>query len=288
MRLPLVRRAALSFRRWRLVGLVICLGAAGFAVASAQAPWGFREGRVAPRFAPTAMPDGNFTFCRLMYERVRTEAMGMGWVTDYPYAEINLMTRLSELTKTPISRDGRGQPNHWVVRLTDPALFNCPFTMASDVGTIGLTPEERDGLRQYLLKGGFLWVDDFWGTAAWEQWSAEIGRVLPPSEYPIEDVPCSDPVFRTQMTVEAVPQITNIQFWRSVGGSTTSERGEDSKDAHFRVIRDRNGRIMVAMTHNTDVADSWEREGEEIAYFRQFSPSGYAFGINVVLHAMTH
>jgi hypothetical protein len=90
------------------------------------------------------------------------------------------------------------------------------------------------------------------------------------------------------MNVEAVPQITNIQFWRSVGGSTTSERGEDSKDVHFRAIRDRHGRIMVAMTHNTDIADSWEREGEELAFFRQFSPNGYAFGINVVLHAMTH
>ena len=258
------------------------------AAAYAQAPWGFREGRFAPRFAPPSMPDGHFTFCRVMYERVRTEAMGMGWVTDYPYAEINLMTRLSELTRTTVSRDERGQPNHWVVRLTDPALFNCPFIMASDAGTIGLSPEEREQLRRYLVKGGFLWVDDFWGSAAWEHWSSEIARVLPPSEYPISDVPCDDPVLRTQLTVEHVPQITNIQFWRSVGGSTTSERGSDSQDAHFRVIRDSHGRIMVVMTHNTDIADSWEREGEDPAFFRQFSPAGYAFGINVLLHAMTH
>ena len=242
---------------WLAVPLAAMVGAAAYA----QVPWGFREGRFAPRFAPPAMPDGNFTFCRVMYERVRNEPMGMGWVTDYPYAEINLMTRLSELTRTTVSRDERGQPNHWVVRLTDPALFNCPFIMASDAGTIGLTPEEREQLRRYLLKGGFLWVDDFWGSAAWEHWSAEIGRVLPPSEYPISDVPCDDPVLRTQLTVEHVPQITNIQFWRSVGGSTTSERGSDSQDAHFRVIRDSHGRIMVVMTHNTDIADSWEREG---------------------------
>jgi len=234
------------------------------------------------------MPDGGFTFCRLMYARVRYEALGIGWATDYPYAEINLMTRLSELTKTPISRDAQGQPNTWVVRLTDDALFNCPFTLASDVGTMGLTQPERDRLKLYLLKGGFLWVDDFWGTEAWQHWSAEIGSVLPPSEYPIQDVPCDDPVLRTQMIVEHVPQITSIQFWRSVGGSSTSERGADSQDAHFRVIRDRHGRIMVAMTHNTDVADSWEREGEDPAFFRQFSPAGYAFGIDVVLHALTH
>jgi hypothetical protein len=71
-------------RPWRPLRLAICLVAAGCAIAYAQAPWGFREGRVAARFAPPAMPDGNFTFCRIMYERVRTEAMGMGWVTDYP------------------------------------------------------------------------------------------------------------------------------------------------------------------------------------------------------------
>lgn len=234
------------------------------------------------------MPDGNFTFCRIMYERVRMEPMGMGWTTDYPYAEINVMTRLSELTKTPISRDADGQPNHWVVRLTDDALFNCPFTMASDAGTIGFTPSERERLRDYLLKGGFLWVDDFWGTAAWEHWEAEIGRVLPPSEYPILDVPAGDPILKTHFLIKQVPQITNIQFWRSVGGSITSERGPDSEEPHFRVIRDRRGQIIVVMTHNTDIADSWEREGEDIAFFRQFSPGGYAFGVNVLLHAMTH
>jgi hypothetical protein len=101
-------------------------------------------------------------------------------------------------------------------------------------------------------------------------------------------VPCDDPVLRTQLTIDHVPQITNIQFWRSVGGSTTSERGSDSEVAHFRVIRDHKGRIMVVMTHNTDIADSWEREGEDPAFFRQFSPAGYAFGIDVLLHAMSH
>ena len=95
-------------------------------------------------------------------------------------------------------------------------------------------------------------------------------------------------MLRTQFTVEHVPQITNIQFWRAVGGSATSERGADSDEAHFRAIRDSHGRIMVVMTHNTDVADSWEREGEDPDFFYQFSPDGYALGINVLLHAMTH
>jgi hypothetical protein len=266
---------------------------AGFAlacVAAADAQWRgrYREGSFAPRYAPERMPDGDFTVCRLEYTRVVIEDMGVGWQTDYPFSERNLMTRLSELTKTPISRDSRNEPNTWVVRATDPQLFNCPYVVASDAGTIGLKPAEVLGLRDYLLKGGFLWVDDFWGSAAWEQWSTEIGRVLPPAEFPINDVPLNDPLLRTLFPVTAIPQITNIQFWRSFQGRVTSERGSDSEEAHLRAIRDHHGRIMVLMTHNTDVADSWEREGEDPGFFYQFSPNGYALGVDVLLHAMTH
>jgi hypothetical protein len=234
------------------------------------------------------MPDGEFTVCRLQYRRTRYEDMGMGWMTDYPYAERNLMIRLSELTKTPISTNHHRDPNSWVVRATDAQLFNCPYLVASDVGTIGLSAEEAVKLREYLLKGGFFWVDDFWGTAAWQQWSTEIAKVLPPGQYPIRDVPLDDPMLKSLFTVAKVPQITNIQFWRRWGGQTTSERGEDSADAHLRAIRDERGRIMVLMTHNTDVADSWEREGEDPGFFYEFSPNGYALGIDVLLHAMTH
>lgn len=248
----------------------------------------FREGSLPARYAPPHMPDSAFVVCRLAYRSVRVEPMGIGWQTDYPYAEINLTTRLSELTKTRVSRDHEGHPNHFVVRLTDDALFNCPLTVASDVGSLGFRPEEIDRLRTYLLKGGFLWVDDFWGSLAWRQWSTEIAKVLDPATYPILDVPLSDPMLKSMFEVTHVPQITNIQFWRGVDGQSTSERGSDSIDVHLRAIRDTHGRIMVLMTHNTDVADSWEREGEDPAFFYQFSPNGYALGIDVMLHAMTH
>jgi hypothetical protein len=258
------------------------------AAAYAQQGFRFREGSLPPRYAPAAMPDGSFTICRLQYRSVRSEPMGIGWQTDYPYAEINLMTRTSELTKTRISRGLDGRPNTWVVRLTDDQLFNCPLVVASDVGTIGFQPEELARLRTYLLKGGFLWVDDFWGTQAWRQWSTEIARVLPPAEYPIVDVPMDDPMLRSMFEVKHIPQITNIQFWRGVAGSTTSERGSDSADVHLRAIRDTEGRVMVLMSHNTDVADSWEREGEDPGFFYQFSPDGYALGIDVLLYVLTH
>src|SRR5690349_3794056 len=130
---------AVGWRRARIARTCLWLVFAIAGAAYAQGQWRYREGRYPARFAPPAMPDGEFTFCRIMYERARFEPMGMGWTTDYPYAEVNLMTRLSELTKTSISRDRSGQPNHWVVRLTDDALVNCPFTMASDAGTIGLS-----------------------------------------------------------------------------------------------------------------------------------------------------
>ena len=266
---------------------VIAVVGAAAAAAYAQG-YRFREGSLAARYAPPHMPDAGFVVCRIAYRSVRVEPMGIGWQTDYPFAEINLSTRLSELTKTRVSRNHDGQPNHFVVRLTDDALFNCPLTMASDVGSLGFSPEEIDRLRTYLLKGGFLWVDDFWGTLAWRQWSTEIAKVLPPGEYPIEEVPLDDPVLRSMFEVAKVPQITNIQFWRGVGGQTTSERGSDSSEVHLRAIRDGRGRIMVLMTHNTDVADSWEREGEDPGFFYQFSPDGYALGIDVMLYAMTH
>jgi uncharacterized protein DUF4159 len=82
-------------------------------------------------------------------------------------------------------------------------------------------------------------------------------------------------------------QVSSINFWRS-NGRSVSERGADSAQVHYRGIQDKKGRLMVMMTHNTDVADTWEREGESQDYFDLFSPRGYAIGVNVVLYAMTH
>lgn len=268
----------------RIVALAILL----FGIASAVWAQRFRvpEGpAVPPRFPPAELADRAFTVCKMMYTSVRREANGMGWSTDWPYAGINLMTRLSELTKTPISRAPNGDPNHWVVRLTDDALFQCPLVTASDVGTIAISPEEARRLREYLLKGGFLWVDDFWGTPAWTQWSAEIHNVLP--EYPIIDIPADHAILQTMFSVTEIPRVSSINFWLASGGNT-SERGADSVHPDFRAIADDHGRIMVLMTHNTDISDSWEREGENSEYFARFSPAGYALGVNVVLYALTH
>ena len=237
------------------------------------------------RFAPPDLGDGTFVVCKLMYTSLFTEPQGVGWSTDYPYAGHNLMIRLSELTQTPVSRDETGEPNYWVVQMTDEALGRCPFTMAADVGTIAFSQDEIAGLRAYLLKGGLLWVDDFWGTPAWQQWSGQIKRVLP--EYQIVDVPPDHPIRHMLYRIDTVNQITNINFWRRTGGDT-QERGTDSPQVNFRMIANERGKIMVLMTHNSDTADSWERESEDREFFMQFSPDGYALGINVLLYAMTH
>ena len=234
------------------------------------------------------MPDRNFTACHMLYTSVRREANGAGWRTDYPWGERHLMMRLSEITKTRVSLLAAGTPHSWLVRLTDDALFDCSFLMASDVGTIGLSAEEALRLRLYLEKGGFLWVDDFWGDAAWAQWTRELAKAMPPAEYPIEDVPMTDPIFRTMFEVTKIPQVTSIRFWRSSGGRVTSERGIESAVPHLRALRDKHGRIIAVMTHNTDVSDSFEREGEDPQFFYQFSPDGYALGIDIMLYALTH
>ena len=267
------------------LALVLALIAVSGAVSLAQR-FGVVEGAGAGiRVPPKDFNDGRFTVCKWMFRSDRSEFSGIGWSTDYPFGEINLLIRLSQLTKTPVSRDSRGDVNYWVVRLTDDQLFKCPILIGSDVGTAALSDTEVRRLREYLLKGGFLWVDDFWGTPAWDQWSNQIKRVLP--EFPILDVAPADPIRQAQFTVTDVKQVPSIFAWGGPG-SDPRERGSDSPHANFRAIADGHGRIMVAMTHNTDIGDSMEREGDDPQYFAEYSPDGYALATNIVLYALTH
>jgi len=271
--------------RWHIAGVAVtvCLAAASVA---AQQRWG-RLYRAPPRFPVVDSFDGAFNFCRGMYTSSRPEGGGQGWWTDYPDADINFSIRLSELTKTRVSKARGNEPNHLVVRLTDDAMFQCPYLHMEDVGTLRFSDQEVARMRDYLLKGGFLWVDDFWGDEAWNQWVEEIGRVLPEKEYAIRDLPPGHPIWRTMFQIGELPQIPSINFWSRNGGQT-SERHWESAEPHLRGIADRHGRLMVLMTHNTDISDAWEREAEDPRYFYLFSPNGYAVGINVVMYAMTH
>ncbi len=273
--------------RTRALLIVFVLIAAAAGAQDFFRGYGRGYNRVPPRFPKADSYDGAFSFCRGMYTSARREAGGQGWSTDYPDADVNFSIRFSELTKTRVGKQRSGDPNHLVVQLTDEYLFDCPFLLMSDVGTMELNADEVQALRKYLLKGGFLWVDDFWGPWAWAEWEQNIGRVLPPTEYPIKDLPPEHPIFRSMFEIAKLPQIPSIQFWR-VSGGLTSERGAESSEPHIRGITDAHDNLMVLMTHNTDISDAWEREGEDPRYFYSFSPDGYAVAINAVLYGLTH
>lgn len=267
------------------VAVLIAAASAAFA----QRIWvgGGRFYREPPKWAKESDFDGSFLYCRGFYSSRFREAGGQGWSTDYPGADNNFSIRLAELTRIHVKLDQNRQPNFAVLSLTDPLLYKCPILFMEDVGTAEFSDTEVRALRAYFEKGGFLWVDDFWGSFAWDNWVNQIGRVLPPEHFPIVDIPLDHSIMHTLYDVREYLQVSSINFWSGSGGST-SERGQDSAQVHYRGIQDRSGRLMIYMTHNTDVADTWEREGENRQYFDLFSPRGYAIGVNAVLYALTH
>jgi hypothetical protein len=260
------------------------------AAASAQdffRGYGRGYNRVPPRLPKVGSYDGAFSFCRGLYTSGYREQSGSGWNTDYPDADVNFSIRLSELTKVRVGKQPTGDPNHLVVPVTDDFVFQCPWLHLEDAGTAQFTDAEVAQLRLYLMKGGFIWADDSWGNFALSNWEEQIGRVLPLAEYPIRDITPDHPVFTTMFQVPHMPQIPSISHWRRSGGGT-SERPGETDTVVVRGISNRHGHLMVLMTHNTDISDAWEREGEDPQYFYNFSPNGYAVGINVVMYAMTH
>jgi len=206
---------------------------------------------------------------------------GGNWATDYPDSDLNFSFRLHQLTSMEVNPDGV------VLELTDPKLFNYPFIYIVEPGRLVFSAEEVKILRRYLLNGGFLMVDDFWGEDEWYNFYREIKRVFPDRE-PIE-LPLSHPIFHAVFELKEKPQIPSIGV--AIGGRSygiTWER-EDARVPHYKAIYDDKGRIMSIICHNTDLGDGWEREGEDEWYFREFSEKkAYPLGINIVFYAMTH
>jgi hypothetical protein len=276
------------FRR-RLATLAATAAILALAAATgfAQRIWYGGYGYTPPRFPTKHSFQGSFNFCRAMFESDRREKRG--WSTDYPGADLNFSTRLQELTRAPVTMyadaEEGDQPDAVVVRLTDDALFKCPFILMEDAGTAYFSSQDAARLREYLLKGGFAFVSDYWGERAREQFDEQIALALPPSQFPTVDLPLTHPIWHTLFELKTIPQMPSIQSWRRTGGNT--DRGVyDPPSA--RGITDSRGRLMVVMMHNTDIPDGWEREGEDPEYFYRFSPDAYAVGIDIVLYAMTH
>jgi hypothetical protein len=273
----------LAARKASLLGL---LGLLGFVLIASVSAAQFGRGRQAPRFVPPGSYTGSFLFCRISF-RNQPGGDGGGWNVDYPRSDLNLSFRLAELTKTPISHDASGEIRHIIIRLTDPELYRCPFIMMTEPGGAFLDRLEAAALRDYLLKGGFLWADDFWGERAWAVWAGELAKALPSAQHKILELELDHEVFHTLYDVREKLQGPALGFW--VGGrGVTSERGYDSAVPHVRAILDDKQRIMVLMTHNTDFGDAFERETDDREYFIEFAARGYAFAVNALIYAMTH
>jgi hypothetical protein len=268
------------------VALALALVMASAAAAQLRQRGRYGVAQRALRYASPEDFDGSFQFCRIVF-RQAPDGDGGNWSVDFPRADENLSIRFSELTKAPVGFDNEGTPKHLLINLTSPELFRCPFIMMTEVGSIFLDDAEVKGLREYLLKGGFLWADDFWGNWAWEVFQREMRKVLPPQTYPTVDLPIEHPIFHSLMALDKIPQIPSINFWLGSGGRT-SERGSESATPHARAILDDHQRVMVFITHNTDLGDAFEREGDSREYFLQFSVQGYALGVNVLLYALSH
>lgn len=279
--------------RHRPLGLFahLCAGAAlavVFASPAEAQQWGdwMRAGWSGGYHQREMMPSmrEGFFGCWLAFDRIRVQGGKRGWETDYPLAVRNFMWRLGEFTTAPINTYEDGAMADGVVLATDANLFGCPFLFSSDVGGATFSEPEVEALRDYLLKGGFLWVDDFWGTEALARWEAELSRILPGYSRTVLDG--NHPLMSAFYFFDEVPQMPSYQSWRR-DGQTYERRGYGSETPSISAILDDRGRAMVVMTHNTDIGDAMEREGVDPTYFFLFSPKAYALAVNIALYAMT-
>jgi hypothetical protein len=246
-----------------------------------------------------------FSFARIIYRRAsngpEVSSSSGSWITDYPDSDLNLSCRVQQVTSMRVNPDGR------VLRLTDPELFDYPWIYMVEPGGLSLKDEEIPILRKYLLNGGVLMADDFWGQKQWDNFERNIKRALPEREF--TELPMSHPLFHCVFDLKGPKnslQTPNVrQGIRSLNpnnrdyGVTWEYYHDDydnydgsgaaAHDMHVRAIFDDHERIMVIATHNCDNGDSWEREGEDDGFFHEFSEKrGFPLGINIIFYLMTH
>ena len=213
-----------------------------------------------------------FYFTRAVYN---SYGRWQAWAVDYPKADRQFLIVIRNL----IDIDAPDTEN--AVRLDDPKLRRFPFLYALEVGDILLSEAEVKGLREYLLAGGFLVIDDFWGTYQWQVFESEILRVFP--EYPIVDIPLDHPIFNQVYKIEEIIQVPNLGNARR-GGPTWEY------DGYYPAVKgifDDQGRLMVVINWNTDLGDAWEW-AERPEYPLRYSAFAVEMGINFIIYAMSH
>ena len=280
-------------RRRFVIWAVLATMAAAVGVSVAQRRGDRYRGRVPDRRdVPQWQNDPEFdkdvfTFVRIRYTSYRGgyyggwRRGGGGWATDWRASDLNFSFRLQQLTSLKVN------PEPICLELTDPRLFDYPFIYIVEPGALGFSEAEVEALRRYLQNGGFLMVDDFWGEDEWYNFYIEIRRVFPDREP--QELPLEHPIFHCVYDLKKKPQIPSIgHAWDGRYSGRTWER-DDARTPHYKAIFDDDGRMMVIICHNTDLGDGWEREGEDLWYFREFSEKyAYPLGINIVTYAMTH
>jgi hypothetical protein len=225
-----------------------------------------------------------FTFARIEYGSGSGRGLGRGgWRTDWPDADLNFSYRLQQLTSLKVNPEGK------TLSLTDPELPDHPFIYIVEPGSLEFEDDEVTALRRYLLSGGFLMIDDFWGEAEYGNLYEQIKRVFPGSAQEPQELPLDHPIFHCVFDLKEKPQVPAYDRGeQSQYDGITWERN-DARTPHYRAIFDDKGRMMVIICHNTDLGDGWEREGVYEYYFREFSEKkAYPLGINIVFYAMTH
>jgi hypothetical protein len=216
-----------------------------------------------------------FYFTRGIYSGWRGYGRrGGSWATDYPKADIQFLWGLKRLSNI------NAYDNENAVMLTDPDLRRYPFLYMLEVGYMQLTPPEVEGLRDYLAAGGFLFIDDFWGTYEWENFEWEIHKVLPGSQ--IVELSLDHPLFSTFYDIPEILQVPNVGNARR---GITSER--DGYVPHVRAIFDEEDRLLVLINWNTDLGDAWEW-AEDPWYPLTYSNYAYQMAVNAIVYAMSH
>jgi Domain of unknown function (DUF4159) len=222
--------------------------------------------------APT-VPFSEYRFVRLEYTAVNGSRR-QRWLTDAPEAEEHLIEGIHRLSRINVGPEAR------YMKIMDEQLFDEPWVYAVEVGGWLVSEEEAARLREYLLRGGFLVVDDFHGTREWEVFIASMKRIFP--DRPIVDIPVRDSVFHVVFDLDDKLQIPGTAaLYRGV----TYEY--DGYTPHWRGVYDDSGRLMVIINFNMDLGDSWEH-ADDPEYPVHYTASGYQYAINYVLYAMTH
>lgn len=244
-----------------------------------QEPGGRRAGPRRPgaeldELPPSSQKRHEFYFTRAAYNSGGWR--GRSWSVDYPKADRQFLVGVKTILQFIDA-----SPDENPMRLDDPELFRHPFLYAAEVGYMDLNESEVLGLRRYLLAGGFLVVDDFWGTNEWSNFESEIRRVLPDNA--IVEIPLDHPVFHSFYDIPKILQVPNVG--NAIRGGPTWER--DGYVPHCRGIFDDDGHLMVVINWNTDLGDAWEW-AENPLYPLQYSGFAYEMGVNFIVYAMSH